>query len=186
MSLEIRTTPFVLGMRSVPGVLEIRQPRGDLKIQQQKIQILIERTPPQVLIDQSRCFAECGIKSPAEVVRDSAELGRERAMEYTGRIAEEGDRLARIEEGAGKGSLIGELALEREELANSGEWNIAFVPQSRPEFEVIGSLNIDWRVIKGLVEYIPRYPQISYQPGQLDIYVRQYGKIEFHYLDERA
>jgi len=186
MSLQIRTTPFILGMRSVPGALEIRQPRGEFKMKQQKIKMVVEQELPKVLIDQSRCFAECGIKNPEEMTRDSANLARQRALEYTGRMAEEGDRLARIEQSGPKGSIIGELALERIELANSAERNIAFIPQSRPEFEVTSSLSIDWQIEKGFIEYIPRYPQISYRPSQLEIYVQQYGKIEFHYLDEKA
>jgi hypothetical protein len=155
-------------------------------MRQQKIKMMVERELPQVLIDQSRCFAECGIKNPEEMTRDSVNIARQRVLEYTGRMAEEGDRLARIEQSGRGGSIIGELALERMEVTNSDEWNIAFIPQSQPEFEVTGSLSIDWQVMKGLVEYTPRYPQISYQPRQLDIYVQQYGKIEFCYIDEKV
>lgn len=186
MSLEIRTTPFRLGMRSVPGILEIRQSRGEFNLKQQKIKMMVERDLPKVLIDQSRCFAEYGIKNPEEMARDSADLARQRAFEYTGRMAEEGDRLAQIEQSGRGAKIIGELALERMEMANSAEWNIAFIPQSKPEFEVTGGLSIEWQVVKGLVEYIPRSPQIRYQPRQLDIYVKQYGEIEFRFVDERA
>jgi len=155
-------------------------------MKQQKIKMVIEQELPQVLIDQSRCFAECGIKNPGEMTRDSANLARQRAFEYTGRMAQEGDQLARIEQSGPGGSTIGVIALERMELANNAERNIAFIPQSQPEFEVTGSLKIDWQVMKGLVEYTPSYPQFSYQPRQLDIYVQQYGKIEFHYVDKMA
>ena len=184
MSLEIRTTRAQLGMRTTPPVLEIRQPRGELELKQQKTELVLEREPIQVLIDQSACFKECGVKNTVEIVAEAAQLGREIALEYTGMMAEEGDQLARIEntpEG-----IIGELALQRMERENDREWNIAFVPQSQPEFEVTGSLKLDWRVLKGLSQFTPRYPQINYQSRKLEIYVQQYGKVEMRYIDQRA
>jgi len=183
MSLEIRTTWTQLGIRTTPSVLQMRQSRAAWEQKSQKVEMVLEREPVQVLIDQSRCFAECGIRNTGEIIEEAAQLGRERVLEYTGQMAEEGDCLARIEE---QRPVIAELAEERMARANDDEWNIAFVPQSRPEFEVRGSLKLDWRVLKGWSEFTPQYPQISYQPGQLEIYMRQYGKIEFRYLDQKA
>ncbi|HHY05987.1 MAG TPA: hypothetical protein GX532_03280 [Clostridia bacterium] len=184
MSLEIRTTWSQLGMRTTPPVLEIKQPQGELKMKQQKTELVMEREPIQVLIDQSRCFYECGIKNTVEITEDAAQIGREIAFEYTGQMAEEGDQLARIENT--EEDIIGEIAMQRMERENDREWNIAFIPQSQPEFEVTGSLKLDWRVLKGLSEFIPRYPQIKYQPGNLEIYMKQYGKVEIRYVDQRA
>ena len=184
VSLEIRTTWTQLGMRTTPSVLEIRQPRGELALKQQKTEMVIEQEPVQVLIDQSRCFAECGIKNTLEMAEEAAQLGRECTAEYTGQMAEEGEQLARLEDT--KEDLIGEQALQRMERTNDREWNIAFVPQSQPEFEVTGSFKLDWRVQKGLFQFTPRYPQINGQPGKLEIYVQQYGKVEIRYLDQKA
>ncbi|MDD2432477.1 MAG: DUF6470 family protein [Clostridia bacterium] len=184
MSLEIRTTWTQLGMRTTPPVLEIRQPRGELELKQQKTELVMEREPIRVSIDQSRCFYECGVKNTVEIVEDAAQLGREIAFEHTGQMAEEGDQLARIENTAK--DIIGELALQRMERENDREWNIAFLPQSQPEFEVTGSLKLDWHVLKGLSQFTPRYPQINYQPGKLKIYIKQYGKIEIRSLDRRV
>ncbi len=184
MSLEIRTTWAKIGIQTTRPFLEMRQPQGELQIKQQRMKMVVDRELPRVLINQSACFEECGIKSPAVTVAETAELARQNALEYTAIMAAEGDRLGQIENGAG--DMIGELSLERMEEENSAEWNIAFIPQSRPQYEVTGHLKIDWQVVEGGMQYQQQYPQFKFRPWTTEIYLRQHGKIEMRYLDERA
>lgn len=183
MALEIRTTWAKIGVRTTQPVLEIRQPRGEQQIKRQKVEMVVDREPPRVLIDQSACFKECGIKNMVEMVAETAQLAQRKALEYIGIMAEEGDYLAQIEN---RGEdPVGELALQSMERESNPEWNIAFIPQSRPKFDVIGHLKIDWRVIQGQIEYRARAPQISFRPGTTKIYLRQPGKIDFRYIDQK-
>lgn len=181
MPLEIRTTWPQLGMRTTRPVMRISQPKGELQIKQQKVAMEIDRELPRVLIDQSQCFKELGNKNLVEMAQEAAQLGRERVLEYTGKMAEEGDQLARIEQ---RRPVIAELAMAR--MEQEREWNIAFIPQSRPKIDVTGYLQINWRVLKGQMNYQPRVPKVSFQPGKLAIYMRQYGKVEIHYVDKKV
>ncbi|ABZ83367.1 conserved hypothetical protein [Heliomicrobium modesticaldum Ice1] len=69
------------GMSGFPGGFEprIRQPRGVLTI---------DNTPVR---------ASIGLKDPSVVAREQADQGRQAMLAFTGRIAAEGDRMARIE-----------------------------------------------------------------------------------------
>ena len=184
MALEIRTTWAKIGIQTTRPGLEIRQPKGELQITRQKVEMIVDRELPRVLIDQSACFKECGSKNTGEIIAETAQLAQRKTLEYIGIMAEEGDYLAQIEN---RGvDAIGELALERMERENNPEWNIAFIPQSKPEFDVTGHLKIDWRVIRGQIEYQTRAPQISFRPGTTKIYLRQHGKIEFRYIDQKV
>ncbi|HHX96261.1 MAG TPA: hypothetical protein GX687_02195, partial [Clostridia bacterium] len=58
-----------------------------------------------------------------------------------------------------------ELAWQRMERFNDHEWNIAFIPEEQPNFEVTGDLKLDWRIIEGFIHYTPRFPEITYYPG---------------------
>ena len=183
MSLEIRTTWAKIGIQTTRPVLEMRQPKGELQIKQQRLEMAIDREFPRVLIDQSACFKECGIKNTGETVAETAQIAQRKALEYTGMLAAEGDFLAQIEN---NGEAIAELALERMEREGNAEWNIAFIPQSRPKYDVTGYLQIDWRVIWGQIEYRAQAPQMNFHPGTTKIYLRQHGKIDFRYLDQKA
>ena len=181
MPLEIHTTWPRLGMRTTPARLEINQPQGKLQIRSQKIKQVIDRRLPQVLIDQSQCFKELGCKNPVEMAEEAAALGRQRVLEYIGRLAEEGDYLGQIDY---KRPAIAELAQAR--MEQNWAWNIAFLPQSRPQFEVTGHLRINWQVSAGKTDYQPQLPQFRFRPGKLEIYLRQHAQQEIHYLDEKV
>lgn len=181
MPLEIRTTWPQMGMRTTPSRLEIIQPNGELQIKQQKVEMSIDRELPRVLIDQSSCFKELGVKNLVEMTQETAQLARQSVLEYIGKMTEEADRLGQIEY---KGPVIAELSLERMEQLR--EFNIAFIPQSRPQFDVTGHLKINWGVREGHAEYQPHFPKISFQPGKLEIYMRRHAKLEMHYIDKKV
>lgn len=82
-----------------------------------------------VQIDQTRCFAERGLKPPTELAREAARLGTEAALEGIGRWAAEGDFLAAIE----KGGTFADLAMPAEKV----EVVLALLPQCRPVIEFV-------------------------------------------------
>lgn len=184
MALEIRTTWSKIGIQTYRPFLEIQQPSGKLKIKSQKTQLVIDRELPRVLIDQSACFKELGFKTPMEFTAEMAQKARQRALEYVGEIAEEGDFLARLEY---KGPHpLAELALRRMERDDYLEWNFDLLPKSRPKFDVRGHLKIDWQVLEGKVEFEPRPPQLHYRPWVTKIYLRQQGEVQIRYIDEKV
>lgn len=183
MSLEIRTTWSKIGIQTTRPTLEIWQSKGEIEIQPQKMEAVIDRELPRVLLDQSACFNESGLKSMADLAAEAAEIARETALEYTGVLAEEGDRLAQIENPE---DGFADVALSRMEREDSSEWTIGLMPQSRPQIEVTGHLEIDWQLIEGSMEYQHRYPEFKCRRGTIDIYLQQQGKVEVRYLDQKV
>lgn len=183
MSLEIRTTWSKIGIQTTRPSLEIRQARGEMEIKPQKTEVVIDRELPRVLLDQSACFKESGLKNMGDLAAEAAEIARESALEYTGVLAEEGDRLAQIENPE---DAFADVAFSRMEREDNREWTIALMPQSRPQIEVTGHLKIDWQVIEGGMEYQRRYPEFKFRRWTTKIYLQQQGKVEIRYLDQKV
>jgi hypothetical protein len=183
MPLEIRTTWAKLGIQTTRAFLEMSHPIGQFKRESQRTELVIDRTLPRVLIDQSACFKECGLKNPVELTAEMAEIARQKVLEHTGMMAEEGNRLAQIENPA---DAVAEIALTRMEQAGASDWTFTMIPRSRPQIEVIGDLKIDWQVIKGRCEYQREYPRYKFHPGAIKFYLEQRGGVEIRYVDRKV
>ncbi|MFZ5753278.1 MAG: DUF6470 family protein [Bacillota bacterium] len=184
MRLQIHTTWAKIGINNIKPVQSIRRPRGEQSIQQIKAEMIIDQELPKVLIDQRQCFSEAGLKSPQELSDEYAQLGRKLVLEGTARRAEEGDRLGRIEDPIPFRTLIADMA--EENAWPVIDFNIDFIPKSRPKIEVTGYLKIDWRLGGAVTEYKPRKAITQYQPGKVEIYLRQRGQIQISVIDEKA
>ncbi len=184
MRLAIHTVWSRIGLNIKKPVQEILQPRGEQSIRQIKPQMTVERELPKVLIDQRRCFSEAGLKSPQELTDEYAALGRQAALEGTARRAEEGTRLGRIEDSLSLRELLAGMA--EENTWPKIDFNIDFIPKSRPQIEVTGYLKIDWQLGKAITEYTPRKAVTRYQPGKVEVYLRQRGYVQINVVDEKA
>jgi hypothetical protein len=118
--------------------LNIKQPSLDIKVHHPQLkleinapQLEIDQKPPQVEIDQTQCFADVGRRNPMEFSRYMAELSRLAGFEGIGRIAEEGDMLASIDQGIN----IADIALMNSQ--GQDEFNVGAVPEHRPVIDVI-------------------------------------------------
>lgn len=181
MGIVINTVKAQIGVKSTPGVQTIQQPKGILEINKTKTEMNIDKELPKVNIDQHQCFAEAGLKNIFELIEENAQLGKQRAYEAIGRIVDEGNRLASIENGF---SAIPDIAYEN--MGMEREFNVKFIPQSRPEITVTGHLNINWQIGKTETHYTPKKPIISYQTGKVEVYLRQKPSIEMKYIDKKA
>lgn len=184
MGLLIDTVPARIGINTTGSAQRLEQPGGEQKIKQVKAEMILDWELPRVVIDQYQCFAEAGLKGNQDMIRDYAELGENVVLEYTGRIACEGDQFARIEDGRSAREVLAQTA--RENTLTKQEFNIAAVPQSRPRIEVTGHLNIGWRRGGAVIDYRPSRVVHNYQPGKVEIYLKQLNKIRIRYLDQRV
>lgn len=183
MPLSITTTKGQIGIKTTNAYLDMRQPKGEQSIKQIKPQMIIDRELPKVLIDQSQPFSEAGRKSWAEFAAEYAQLGRQQALESIGRIVEDGNRMAQIQNRMP--DAIPEIALKNS-TPKQHEFDFALMPTSRPKIEVTGYLNIDWQLGGVEYSYTPRKPVADYHPGKAEIYMKQYPKTEIRYIDNRV
>ncbi|NSW90063.1 MAG: hypothetical protein HPY74_05130 [Firmicutes bacterium] len=82
-------------------------------------------------IDQYEAFASVGYKNTMDLLRESAQRAYQHVMEYIGKTAEDGDRLAAIELG---GNPLADIA-ERDAFPEK-EFGIDFIPKARPKYDV--------------------------------------------------
>lgn len=167
--IEINTIPAQQWLEQIPARIEITT-------QPTKTEMVGE--PFRVEINQYPCFAETGLKNVFDLTRDEAERAKQLVLEGIGRRAEEGDELAAIEH---KGNPLAEQA---EAVTNPppAEFNIAFMPQSRPEITVSGGKKL--LIEPGKVEISFRPGQVihDYQPGKVEIYLAQKPELQIEFI----
>lgn len=178
--LQINTTPGLIGINTILGRQSIEQPQGELTVNQAKSQMHIDRELPQVIIDQYECFAEAGLKNNTDLRREISQLSYKCLMDSIANYNQEGDMLAQIEK---PGNPLPTIAENK--AFPQYEFNIDFIPKSRPKIDVTGHINISWDIHKPTINYEVRRPVVDYQPGKAEIYMRQWPRVEIRFIDEK-
>lgn len=163
--LDINTTRPVLNLQATSPQIQIDSEPAKLEIRQAKGELEIDNTPYRYSI---------GIKNIQEMARDNAQAGRQTALETIGRIAEEGNRLASIENG---GNPIADMAAES-----------SIVEAPEITWSHIEPPNINYRMTPAQIEVTPGKLDINLQRGTVDsnlqrgtvdIRIGQYQSIKF-------
>lgn len=177
MNISIHQTYGRIGIDTTPAEININNKNADLDIKQVPAKMEIDHKLPQVHIDQYQCFYESGLKSIFDLNHDEAGKSAEIGLEAIGKIADDGDALASIENHQ---DVITELA--QEAGIQDTNFNVDLMPKSRPKIWFDGYLNINW--IEGGVEInaIPHKPEIKAIPGSINIYMIQYPSIKIDYV----
>lgn len=179
-SIRITQTYGRIGIRQYPAKINIEQNLPNADIMQHKAELKIENILPKVYIDQSECFAELGIKTALRLTKDFYDESLRAGLESISKIAQEGERLMRIEDG---GDPIIEIAEESmyEELC---EINVDIAPKSRPQIEVReGKAEIEVKPMPPIINWAV-YPKanIDATRHKVDIYMEVWPDIKFEYV----
>lgn len=169
MPLRITTTPAQLGIIRHDALLSIRQPKAEMEISTVKPEVNINFDHVRVFIDQSQCFSEAGLKNVFELTRENAMLGRQAALEGIASFVDEGNSLAMIHN---KADAVVEIAAAKT-FPPPADFNITFIPQSRPKIEFEGGLSFDPRPGRVDLEVTIRPPEISATRPELKFYLIQ-------------
>lgn len=177
VNIRISTQNALIGIDTTNGQFSIRQNQWPMKVSSTQGKLYLETEDPVLLIDQRQCFAEAGLKSSIDLSREGAAKGRAAALRATARIASEGKEMADVH----KGRAIPRQAARR--LRKNPQVNFDMIPKSRPDIKVIkgevrgafqkGEVNVRTDNIK---------PDIYYQRGNLNIYLKQKSDIKIDYL----
>lgn len=182
MGLSISTTDIQLGIESIPSRLQMETRNARLELHQKHAKVNISTEKPRVLIDQYQCFAEAGRMNNFDHGKKIAESAYRQVMKFIGQTARDGYALAAIERG---GNPIADIAVRR--AYPQKEFNIAFIPRSRPEIEVTGS--VDTQLEKngegtnnGVdANYVPGYANSYFTQANVNVFVKQYPSVNINY-----
>lgn len=182
MRLSITTVKPILEHNTTWGKMNIEQPKGEQSITQIPPRMEIDRELPKVIIDQYQCFAEAGLKNYRDLTLDNVQFAKQKVAEAISRIISDGRRMASIENNMPE--AIPELA-KRNSQKPEKQFIFDLIPKSRPKIDVTGHLNINWQLGKADINYRPVKPNIDYQRGSVDIYLKQRPSIEINFIDEK-
>ncbi|KAB3539673.1 hypothetical protein F8154_00535 [Alkaliphilus pronyensis] len=178
MKIQIQTQSALIGINSTNGQLSIKQNNRPMQLRATQGKLYLKSEAPVLLIDQRRCFSEAGLKSTMELSHKYSQKGKMAALEAVAKIASEGKELADIH----KGDALSRQAKRR---AMPKERQIVFdmIPKSRPEIKVIrGEVTGMYEKGEIDVQMNDYKPQINYQRGKLDIYLKQKPSIQIEYV----
>jgi len=185
MGIEITQTYAKIGVERTPHRLEMESQRARLEFRQKHAEVNMHTEHLRIEIDQYECFASAGLKGPIDLTREAAQRGYRQAIEYIGKVAEDGDRLAAIELG---GNPIADIA-ERDAYSEH-DFNIDIMPKARPKINVKGGVRYEpERNAEGVNngvdgKYIPGYLNIKYSPSKVSVYVAHKNAINIDYKGE--
>lgn len=177
--VQVSTTPMLYRIERTPEKQQITQNFGMLDLDISLVKVNIEATLPKIQIDQTACFEEAGLKGIAAFSEDYVAYAKQAMMASIARISEQGTQLSNIQNG---GNPIADQGAYNAFDQFIGDWNIDFIPKSRPKIDTIpGTLDI--QVTDGSVENNTEKSRVEhdYTPSRIEGFVSQYNSIKFSY-----
>lgn len=181
MRLQINHTWGQLGMQTTPGRFEIKSPGYTLDIQTTLPRVKVEGTVPRIRIDQSRCFAESGLKKPLALTAENAQYSASEMLKNIGRIVEQGNAMADVHKSP---NAIADQAMYNAFGQFERDYNMVTMPTSRPDIQVIEG-QLDIQVTKGAVQNNTqiRRTDLNYVRGAVNVYLKQRNQLDMRFVD---
>lgn len=174
--LQIRTTPTVLSIDADPGQFSIRQPKAEVQLNTRPAKLTVESHPMRLSVDQSKAFSAY---TGGNMIDMNARIYSGIQQIFLQNMAErvqQGNELAAIHK---PGNTIANII--------GSDWQARPFPETRTP---ASSGNVETRVYTQApdinftpavseMNVIVNRPEIEYNRGKLDIYVKQYASIQY-------
>lgn len=174
--VQIRTTPALLNMSTTPGQYSIRQPKADMQLHTKPAKLTVQSHPIKLNVDQSKAFSAY---NGGNMIDMNARIYSGIQQQFLQNIAErvqQGNQLAAIHI---PGNTIADII--------GTDWKPRTFPETRTEASYDNvDIQIDTKAPD--LRYEPavsemnvtiRKPEIEYQRGKLDIYMKQYASVQY-------
>ncbi|MFB9973260.1 hypothetical protein FPQ10_10870 [Allobacillus sp. SKP2-8] len=177
--LSIQSQPALLGMNTQPASQQIQQPKADMQIQQPRADVSITTKPGKLSIDQSKAWADMGKFASIEATKKAANQGKQAVMEAISQKANEGNQLMKIENG---GNVIASLS-KQQTMADVKPAALDWIPShfSVKTNYTPAEVEVSAQARKPVINTTPQKVVHEYQPGNLDIYVRQSADLQIEF-----
>jgi hypothetical protein len=179
--IRLESQQAKIQMHTIPPKQSIEQPPAQLDLQQPRAELTIERTPGKLTIDQTKAWEDMDLKHIFRRIEEFAQKGYEDWLKGLERMAQDGDELMRIENG---GNPLAEQT-KRNGESPIYDFNIGFVPSHfsvKTNYEP-AKLNIQWKVNKPINNTKPQKPIIEYEPGKVEIAMKQYANLKVDFVN---
>jgi hypothetical protein len=173
--IQIQQQYGKLGMETVNASQDIRQPRATFEVTTTRPQVDIKSPGGELTIDQSRAFDAVGLGGTLQVLSRIYEQSVSIAIQGVADIVQKGNQMAAIQthQNAIADIARGE-AFKESPMEYRGEASYLNVSEQyiahKPEVNVTnGEVNVNTH---------PNPPEITYNPGKVNIYMLQWPKID--------
>lgn len=179
MDIKITQTHPQIGIHTQNAKLELsNNGETDYTISHTEPKISLHTTQAKVFIDQTRCFADEGLKNLKDFMAEIVAKAKSQVFQYVAKKAQEGDSYASIENGGN--AIIGAI---KQDMYETVDYNIGLVPSQGPEISVqMGEVRSE--LVRGEVNTSYNNVPIegSYTPGQVNFNLLQKGSINIEYV----
>ena len=156
--LDMKTTLPRLEVETIPGQLDISSPN------------------PQLHIDQSKCFADAGLKTPEMLLDSVWSQAKSDALAAIEGIVQEGNQFASV-----KGPSPGDILLNRYTSGQQHEFGIKAMPQQPPEiWAEVYPIQVEYTPAQVQGTVIPGSIENNFQWGQISVYLQQRNEISMY------
>lgn len=179
--LKITTTPIKLSMTSQRARLESQIPDPEVGIIQNPGQLNMKSENIKVNIDTSRSRDSMGFRTARGLMRDSAQVGLKAAENATAQYSRVGNQMMQIQDDVTVADIMKNQMLAQTNVTTG----IGFIPSVGPDINwTQADLAIDYAPAQ--VDFTPMVQKQSavYVPGELNVNVEQYPKVEIEYMGE--
>lgn len=154
LCLNISQKNAQIAINTIRPVLNLQTTRPQIEINSEAAKLDIHQAKGELEIDNTGYWYSIGIKNMQAMAHDNAEAGKQTVLETIGRIAQEGDRMARIES---KEAVFANLAAEAN-IEDPGE--LVWAPIQAP--------SISYSLTPAQIDYIPGTLDINLHRGTVD------------------
>lgn len=178
--LRMTSTPIKISMTSQKARLESSLPNPQVNMVTTQGRFRMRTKNIKVNIDTFHARESTGMRTARGLMRDSAEAGRQDAIEAMAQYAEIGNQMAQIHKGANLADIM-----YHQKMVRNTTTGLKFIPEEGPDISwEPNSLELEY--IPGEVQFTPNvdYERSNYIPGELLINVEQYPKLEIEYVGD--
>ncbi|NEN85109.1 DUF6470 family protein [Paenibacillus elgii] len=175
LRLSIRQAFGQIGIQTQNATTDIRSPMGQLSIEQQPAQMDFHSEPGELSIDSSAAWSALGSGPHLEWLNSIYSQLPNIALQGIAKIVENGNRMAQIHNPRNAFAEIAQNAFSDdspiEYVGPASNMNVKVHYEARPAVTNIepGKVNI---------EYTPMKPEVQYNPGRVEIYMKQMNWID--------
>ncbi|RNA67566.1 DUF6470 family protein [Alteribacter keqinensis] len=171
--IRIQSEQGQIGMSHSRPHMQIRQHNAVMEIDQKLAgNLSISRTASKLFIDQSEAFADANLKSPLRMASEWSAGGKQRALQYAAKKAQEGEQLKAIENGV---NMLPRVAKNHSDPP-AKEINLGYMPKnmSRVRFTYQPSeIKVDSAWPDPSIRFHIQKPELSAPPWEVNVYMKK-------------
>jgi hypothetical protein len=174
--LDIRQTFIRMGFDIQRPSYTFEPANSNVEIEQKPAEMILNPIPSRLTIDQSQCWADMDLKSAFQRISEAASDGQQAALEYVGKTAEDGARMAAIETGE---NVFQNLAREAH-VAPQHSFQFGNIPGNfslHMQFTP-GELNMDWQLGGAHINVQTTPAHQRYEMGNISYYIQQKNQLQ--------